>query len=209
MRAPSGTVQALTILTPILRERPGDASHAIAIREVLASIPTDRGSPFARVPGTHSARFVVMDDVVYPGAPSRLDQLASPYLVFVADVDGAVDAYAASLATHAPDLVDAVFRHCRGYPGVADAARFAAYVGRCSLPSIRFFADVGDRTVDERLAALRTQARVTAFVAENQGRSAAAIQRAFLRHFGGETRRDEERPGPAAAPTRRERTGAS
>jgi hypothetical protein len=167
----------------------------------VAAIPRGAGSPFARVPGTHTARFVVLDDLVSPGAPSREDRLASPYLLLAADVDGAAGAWSAALAARAPALVDAAWSHCRGFPGAADPARFAAYLDRCSLPAIRFFADVADRTVDERLAALRTQAQVTAFVAEHQGRPASAIQRAFLRAFGGAARSagGAEAPSPRGA----------
>ena len=39
-------------------------------------------------PGTHLARLVVMDDMIYVGAPSCEEHLHSKYLVFESNCDG-------------------------------------------------------------------------------------------------------------------------
>lgn len=57
----SGQVYSLTTLTPVL------AGHMDALAGHLDTLPGREGSPLARVPGTHFARWVMVDDVIYEG----------------------------------------------------------------------------------------------------------------------------------------------
>jgi hypothetical protein len=147
------------------------------------------------------ARLVVMEDVPYAGAPTKEDHLESAYLLFVAEVDGQGDDYLADLARCAPDFVDAAWGHCRGYPGVVPIRSFVAYMKRCQLETTSFFADVSDRSVEQRLEALRVQTRLRAFVAGNQGCSPGVLQRAF-RRFLEEAGLAPHRAGDARVPVR-------
>src|SRR5580704_4109196 len=114
----SGQIYGLTILSPILESVSIDICHATALRWYLASLPRDHTSPFARVSSTHFARLVVMDDVVFVGAPAREEHLKSKYLVFESNFDGDLDTYLRRMAQDIPTEVDAVWRHCIGYPGI-------------------------------------------------------------------------------------------
>ncbi len=178
----SGTVYGLTILSPICHDETAETSHNCAIRMRLAALPRDEFSPFAKVSSTHLARLVVMDDVVYVGAPSCEEHLKSQYLVFETNFDGDLDTYLARLAREIPDEVDAVWQHCWGYPGVKNVDAFIAYMKKCQITTTFYFADVNDKTVQQTLIALQTQSAVAEFVEKAQGLSSSELQNAFA-HF--------------------------
>jgi hypothetical protein len=175
----SGQLYGLTILSPILESDHLDISHATAVRWYLASLPKDHTSPLARVSSTHFARLVVLDDVVFVGTPAREEHLKSRYLVFETNFDGDLDTYLTRMAREIPDFVDAVWKHCAGYPGVADPAAFLAYMKRCQIETTFFFADVNDKTVQQNLRALQVQSALSCFIERNQGKPAAEIQKMF------------------------------
>src|SRR5580693_3387966 len=129
----NGQIYGLTILSPIIQGDSKDLTHATAIRWYLAHQPRDRRSPLAKVIGTHQARLVVMDDVVYVGAPACEEHLKSRYLVFETNFDGDLDTYLTRMAREIPDFVDSVWKHCVGFPGAADPAVFAAYMKKCHI----------------------------------------------------------------------------
>ena len=60
----SGQAYALTVVTPILD------GHVQALTEHLEALPEGPGSPLARVPGTHLARWAVIDQVKHQGRGS-------------------------------------------------------------------------------------------------------------------------------------------
>ena len=175
----SGQIYGLTILSPIRENDRIEICHATALRWYLASLPKDHTSPFARVSSTHFARLVVMDDVVFVGAPAREEHLKSRYLVFETNFDGDLDTYLTRMAREIPEVVESVWKHCVGYPGVTDPAAFAAYMKKCQIETTFFFADVNDKTVHQTLKALQVQADVAHFIERNQGKPAAEIQKSF------------------------------
>ena len=89
----NGSVYGLTVLSPIIDDESATPSHDLQIREYLAKLPTGEESPFALAPGTHLARLVVMDDVIYVGAPACEEHLHSKYLIFESNCDGDLDSY--------------------------------------------------------------------------------------------------------------------
>ena len=94
----NGSVYGLTILSPIIDDEKATPSHDLQIRKYLATLPTEEESPFALAPGTHLARLVVMDDVIYVGMPACEEHLKSKYLVFESNCDGDLDTYLSGLA---------------------------------------------------------------------------------------------------------------
>lgn len=193
----SGGVYGLTILSPIKDDPNSEVSPNLALRIYLAKLPRHRNSPFAKVSSTHFARLVVMDDVVYVGMPACEEHLQSKYLVFESNFDGDLDTYLERMAAEIPETVDAVWKHCVGFPGVADVAAFKAYMKKCQIETTFFFADVNDKTVQQTLRALQTQSAVTAFIVKHQGASPSELQAAFA-HF---MERLNKAPLPAPAAT--------
>jgi hypothetical protein len=180
----NGSVYGLTILSPILNDEKATPSHDLQIRAYLATLPTGEESPFAQAPGTHLCRLVVMDDVVYVGMPACEEHLKSKYLIFESNLDAADDAglesYLRGLARTIPQYLDAIWGHCVGYPGAANADAFVRYMKACQLETTFFFAAVNDKTVPETLRALQTQRAVTDFIASHQGVEPARLQAEFV-----------------------------
>jgi len=175
----NGKVYGLTILSPIIDDEKATPSHDLQIRKYLATLPTGEESPFALAPGTHLARLVVMDDVIYVGMPACEEHLKSKYLVFESNCDGELDDYLSGLATSVPEHLDAIWSHCVGYPGAANRKAFIDYMKACQLETTFFFAAVNDKSVPETLRALQTQHAVANFIASHQGMEPARLQAEF------------------------------
>src|SRR4030081_1335021 len=129
----SGQVYGLTILSPIIEDQHLDIGHTTQLRWYLATLPRDHTSPLAKVSSTYFARLVVLDDVVFVGKPACEEHLKSRYLIFEASFDGDLDTYLKRLVTEVPEFVDTVWKHCVGYPGVANSDAFVAYMKNCQL----------------------------------------------------------------------------
>ncbi len=182
----NGGVYGLTVLSPIFQNtkaerKKGEDSPALEIRKYLAQLPTDQDSPFAKVPGTHMCRLVVMDDVVFVGHPAREEHLHSQYLVFESNFDGDLDPYLERMLAQIPKYVDAIWRHCVDFPGVKDVGKFKEYMKRCQLTTTFYFADVNNKTVQQTQDALRRQQELAEFVEQNQGKAPAELQAAFIK----------------------------
>jgi hypothetical protein len=175
----SGQVYGLTILSPIIEDERLDICHSMELRWYLGHLPRDHKSPFAQISSTYLARLVVMDDVVYVGAPACEEHLKSRYLIFETNFDGDLDTYLRRMAEETPEFVEEVWKHCVGFPGVSDTAAFIAYMKKCQIATTFFFADVNNRTVQETLRALQTQSALARFIEKHQGKPPAEIQREF------------------------------
>jgi hypothetical protein len=194
----NGKLYGLTILSPIKDDDQERPSHDLQIRGYLATLPTGSESPFALAPGTHLARLVVMDDVIYVGKPACEEHLKSKYLVFEANCDGNLTEYLRGLATHAREQLDAIWNHCVGYPGAENVESFTAYMKSCQIETTFYFAAVNDKTVNETLIALRTQRAVSDFIIRHQGLNPVVLQRKFVKFFDALNKM----PGPKPAATK-------
>jgi hypothetical protein len=173
----------LTVLAPIKsaprddgRGRPRAPAHLV--REALAMLATTGqaepslgggDSPFTRVPGTHFARFFVLDDAVYNGCQEMdsllytiksalrlarpltmaqpVDRLATKYLVFFTAFDAAsgdgseLDRYLTALWQEMRRELLAIFGNCQGFDRVDTAAGFCSYVRKCQVETTMPFND--------------------------------------------------------------------
>lgn len=167
----------LTAVIPI-RTAPVEDDLAVtspvhALRKRLSLMPTAmatpaRGggqSPFARNTRNHFARFVIIDDVAYPGRMARntlwarirgddlvvaqpQDHLKCPFLVFVVDFDAKSgadaerDSYLVKLWNTMGQELREIFIFCESFKSrVTDAASFAAYIASCQLETTMSFND--------------------------------------------------------------------
>src|SRR6185437_5677511 len=165
----------LTALIPIewhaIEDGAVVTSPVHALRKQLELLPpaaqtpacAHRQSPFAKSTRTHFARFVVIDDVAYPGRLSGntlvaaatgvvltdaqpQDNLNCPFLLFVVDFDAASgddgerDAYLSELWNAMSDDLANLFRFCRGF-NATDGKGFAAYIAKCQLETTMSFND--------------------------------------------------------------------
>jgi len=175
----SGSVYGLTLLCPIIDDDRAVPSHDLQIRYHLSKLGAGPDSPFAVAPGTHLARLVVLDDVIYVGMPSCEEHLKSKYLVFECNCDGDRDSYLTGLAQKIPDELDAIWSHCAGYPGTGNLADFLHYMEKCQIETTFFFAPVNDKTVPQVLSSLRTKRVLASFVATHQTCTDQQLQQDF------------------------------
>ena len=70
---------------------------------------------------------MIIEDVVYEGGNQRRDALKASRLLFTSNFDGSLDDYLEAMRIDLGEDADAVWGHCVGYPGRADAPAFAAY----------------------------------------------------------------------------------
>jgi hypothetical protein len=173
----SGQAYALTVLTPIL------ADEVSALAAHLDTFGSEDASPLARLAATHFARWVIIEDVVYQGGRQRRDNLKASRLLFTTNFDGPLDAYLEAMRTDLGDDTDAVWGHCAGYPGRADAAAFAAYFRDHQAECALFFGAYGDRTVAQVRDDLARRTRLIEFAMAAQGLPAAELQARFQAEF--------------------------
>jgi hypothetical protein len=172
----SGQAYALTVITPILD------GHAAELTAHLDALPEGQASPLARVPGTHLGRWVVIDHVKFQGhGQQRRDELGAARLLFTSNFDGALDPYLEQLQTALGEDADAVWGHCRGYPGRGPG--FAPWIKAHQLEAALFFAAYGSRTLEQVHADLEKRTRLIEFALEAQGLEPEQLKSRFLERF--------------------------
>ena len=189
-----GQAYGLTTISPIIDGRTDGVHHAQLLRATLAKLPTGRHGPFARVDGTHTARWFVVDDLVSEAIPARQDHLDSRYLVFIADFDGPLEQYVSSLVESIPDVIDSVWSHCVGYPGSHRPLAVLDYVRDCQVNTTLYFGGYPGATVDDALRALFVQRSMIEFVEQTRSLPSGELQAAFRRF------RDRMEKAPTPAP---------
>jgi hypothetical protein len=172
-----GQAYGLTVVTPIVQGRES------SLVRLLDALESGAESPLARVPGTHFARWVVMGDVAYEGAPQHRDHLDLGRLFFTSNFDGEPTPYLEALRIGLGEHADAIWGHCVGYPGSASASAFAAYMRAHQLESSLFFAAYGERTVEQVKDTLWARRQLIEFALDAQLMDPAELQSAFLREF--------------------------
>jgi hypothetical protein len=176
-----GNKYAFTALTPV---RPHDVTE---LRQRLADLDRDAGSPFASVPGLHFARWVVIEDVVYEGPPQRRDSWRNAYLLTTTTTDGVTHPLE-QLRIHITDEADEIWGLCIGYPGRQHAAAFVQYFQHNQIRTNRFFCGYPDATLEDIKAALDVQARLVDFAYQHQSdHHDDKLQVDFLETFGADS----------------------
>src|SRR5262245_46366742 len=191
-----GESYCLTALTPILRDAPGaPVSYQARLREVLSQLPDGAESPFARVPTIHLCRLVIIEDSRYEGSPTKKDHFRNPYLLLSADLAGDLDDSLDALVAAAPEMVDAIWRNCVGYPGIGEPRAFVEYLKQCQIRTSFFFGGYPQATLHEVLKALAVQERFTKFAVAVQDLAPHALKERFDQLMEDITRLPAPRPG--------------
>jgi hypothetical protein len=173
----SGQAYALTVLTPIERGREQElVAH-------LNGLGDGDASPLARVPATHLARWVVIDQVKRQKGQRKQDALKASRLLFTSNFDGPLDPYIDALRTGLGDDADAIWGHCTGYPGRTDPARFKDWIRRHQVGTALFFGAYGDHTVEQVHTNVAARSALIDFALEAQALDAAALKQRFLETF--------------------------
>ncbi|PHZ83843.1 hypothetical protein [Paremcibacter congregatus] len=177
----NGITYGLTVLCPIRNNMVQGHCGVDLLRDHLRALPQGRKSLFGSVPETHLARLSIMDDVFFEGTVAREDNLKSRYLWFNSNFDGDLCDYLDSMFDHIPQEIEAIWRHCTGFPGIESGReKWKQYIYKCQIKTTFFFAAINDMTVENMLRGLMLKQEFSAFVAEHQGKDAAEIQKEFL-----------------------------
>jgi hypothetical protein len=172
----AGKTYSLMVLTPV---RPGEEG---ALRAYLAGLDE---SPLARVPRTHMARLIVVDDMPCPPErPDLHDPLGGPYLLFTSNFDGTLNSYLSDLVAALEREAGEIWGRCIGCPQPAAGAALKAYIGRNQLQSGVVFGAYGDASVAQVRGALDKRERLIDFALRAQDMKPAARRKAFLKEFG-------------------------
>ncbi len=174
----NGTAYALTLFTAIV---PG---HEEAVREVIEQLPRGPASPIARLGTVHTSRLQIFDELVHQGPSQTPDKLNNRYLIFTAAFDGALEPFLDSLIDRLPEC-DSWWRHCVGYPGLAERAAFKRWIRHNQVHTSLFAVNSPNRSVSEVTESLALRDKVLDFAISAQGLGAADLQARFRQAFAG------------------------
>lgn len=172
----AGQACALTVLTPIV---PGRERELRAVLEGLHKA----GSPLARMPRTHFARWVIVRDFVTDPAQPRDDPLGCAYLLFTSSLDGPLDSYLDELCERLVPEADAIWGDCVGCPQPAAGPALKAYLVHNRLRTGQFVAAYPNATVTAVRRGLELRERLIAFAVRAQAKEPAELQREFRAEF--------------------------
>jgi hypothetical protein len=172
-----GQTYSLLVLTPI------QPSEEDALRAYLEALPRD-DSPLARLPRTHLARWLILDDMPVPPGRDLHDPLGGPYLLFTSAFDGDLDSYLDELAERLVPEASEIWGRCIGCPQPAEGAELKAYLGRNQIDCGFAFAAYADASVARIRSALDKRERLIDFVVRAQELEPAQRRAAFLDEFG-------------------------
>lgn len=177
----AGQAYGFLAITPI---KPGESD---ALRAVLAGI--DEGtSPFARLPRTHFARWVILDDFYTPDPevtyqPEDEDRLECEYLIFSACFDGDRDSYLDALTDVLADEAQEVWSHCIGVDA-SSSADLRRYLLHNQIDCGLFYSAYPHTTVPEVRRMLQQQRDLRVLAVQRHTLTPAELQADFLAHFG-------------------------
>lgn len=146
----------------------------------LERLPLGNESPFAKLGGTHFARFVV---VPYLRDRHGDQRSAISYLIFASEFDGRLDSYVDALCAEMEPTVRAIFRHCLDCPQEGGPEALREYLLRHHVaPGYSVLAYEGV-TVEEVQASLELSERLVAFSIAAGDHEPADLKRAWQEAF--------------------------
>jgi hypothetical protein len=156
----------------IARLRPEQETAMLALlagRDALAALPTGKESPLAKLPGTHFARWVIVQHI----------DPDSEYLLFSAVYDDGPRGYLEEICARIRRQADAIWGHCDRYPGTADREEFVRYMERHRVKTNLFVAAYPDSPLHEVREALALRQRLIAFAPRAQSMTPQELQEGF------------------------------
>jgi hypothetical protein len=173
----SGQAYAFMAMTPIVH------GEEAALRSYIEGIPP-ASSPFAKLPRTHFARFVILDGFYNEDAQPKDDDLESQYLIFTSNLDGPLDSYLDELCERLGAEAGEIWGRCHGCPQPAAGAALKRYLLHNQIDTGLFFAAYGDATVERVTTSLDQRERMIGFAIASQGMTPEDLQSAFHAEFG-------------------------
>ena len=146
----------------------------------------DRGErPLEKVPGTHMARFVIVEK--FNCKPSyrqrRAENIACASLAFSSNLDGPIDAYLDTLCETLQPEAQEIWGRCVGSPATCEGKALKDYLKHNQVDCGFFYAAYGEATVEKVKTSLDQRERMMEFAVRAQQMDPAELQQAFLAEF--------------------------
>jgi len=161
-----------------------EAGREEALRKTLVDLGAGGQNPFDLVPGTHMARLYVLDH--YGGrlrGPAGHRTLDPALLVLSAVLDGPVTLWAGEIPRRIGPDAEAVWSHCRGFPGVAGDA-FARWLLAHEVPPTFEVIAHRDAPLPAVRRGLELRSLLGEFAARMQGAAPVVVRTAYRGWFG-------------------------
>jgi hypothetical protein len=168
------TQSAVTIVAPVA------AGHEQALQALLEGAGKDPANnalvPFGQFDNVHFARFFIL--------PESTDPQGTSYpacLVFLADVDGAGEAFSLQLVGALGDGLDTIYQHCAEYPG---RAGLQDYFQRHGISAAASYVNTVGRTITQIRQEAQLHDAIESFLDANQfGHMPPKILRSRIQEF--------------------------
>ncbi|HWH12947.1 MAG TPA: hypothetical protein VG165_17635 [Solirubrobacteraceae bacterium] len=171
----SGQAYAFLAITPIV---PGEER---GLREKIDTFARTR--PFARLPRTHFARLVILDDWVNDPSQPKQDHLKSRYLIFSTTFDGPRDTYLDALCQELAPEAKQIWGRCVGCPETARGAPLKRYLLHNQIDIGFFVAAYPHATVEQVRAGLDRRRQIAEFAIRTQVLAPGALRAAYRKEF--------------------------
>jgi hypothetical protein len=172
-----GQARGFMAITPVV---PGQEAD---LRAYLEGLP-QADSPLARLPGTHFARFMVVDRLE-PEGERDPDRLLCSMLVFTACYDGAQDPFLDALGRELTVEAREIWGRCVGCSETSGAA-LKNYLLHNQINSGFFVSGYKDASLPAVRRALANREKVIDLAVRGQTMVPGALRRAFESELGGE-----------------------
>jgi hypothetical protein len=175
----SGQASGFLSMTAI---KPGEVDELRAYLEGFR----DRGErPLEKVPGTHMARFVIVEKFnCQPHYKQRrAETIACASLAFSSNLDGPIDRYLDRLCETFQPEAQEIWGHCVGSPANCEGKALKDYLKHNQIDCGFFYAAYGEATVEKVKASLDQRERMMDFATRAQGMDPAELQQAFQAEF--------------------------
>jgi hypothetical protein len=172
----SGQAYAFMAMTPIVD------GEEDALRAYIEGMPRT-ASPFAKLPRTHLARWVILDGFHNEDKQPKKEHLRSRYLIFTSNFDGPLGSYLDELCEQLADEAGEIWGRCHGCPDPAAGVGLKRYLLHNQIDTSFFFAAYGEATVERVIASLDQRERMIDFTVEAQRLDPGELQRRFIEEF--------------------------
>lgn len=163
-----------------------ESGRAEPLRAALRALPSGDASPFARITGTHLARWTVLEGIDRrPDRPGP-GAAAQAHLLLSAQADTAPEDWLDALVDGAPAEVETIWGHCAGFPGLGDRAALRRWIAERRLEAGFSVVPYPRATVAEIRAALALRERLGAFAARAWRLGAEELHGAWRELLAGE-----------------------
>ncbi len=189
-------LRELTVILPLRQE---SAVGRQRLQDKLNRLDRATPSPFAKVPGLHQARFILLEH-----AKLQANEAAPAFpfgpLIFNCVYEGDVEDLLYELFEQCAEALDGVLTHCREYPGSRHTESCVTQLLAARIPSGFLFRD-RDASRTEIVRSLELRRRFVEFLASQAGANDNELQHAFERFRNGRWLSESRRPQPTAAST--------